>query len=172
MSQQLHPQTAVALGNLLHKLSGNNKTRQRTLELIKEVEPGYRLPADVQMEQFKAQTKAERDAERRAEAEERNKRKRTSDRKKLAEEYGEDYIKAIEEGPLKKYPHLDYDDAIKLHRADEIPTAVTGSLPERFRQGQIWEFPGDQSFLNNPAKAAQDVAYSMIDGFRAGRGHK
>lgn len=166
----LHPQTAVALGNLLHKLSGNAKTRQKTLELIKEVEPGYKLPADVEIAHLRAELAAERAKEKRDEQVARATSNRAKHRKELVEQYGEDEVKKIEEGVLKKYPHLDIRDAAKLHAADTQPATPRGRESVS-RHGQLWEYPvpegiTPQAFIANPEKAAQDVAYSIIDGFR------
>lgn len=169
MMAQLHPETAAALGNLLHKLSGNAKTRQKTLELIKEVEPGYKLPADVEIAHLRAELAAERAKEKQENQVANAQRRRSQQRNKLVEQYGEDEVKRIEEGVLKKYPHLDLEDAAKLHAADTQP--ATPRSESTSRHGQLWEYPvpegvTPQAFIANPEKTAQDVAYSIIDGFR------
>ena len=170
----IHPQTAMSLGLLLQRMSGNPKTRQKTLELVKELDPGYRLPADVQMEQFKAEQKAERDKEKAESNAAAAAQRRANGRKRMVDTHGEEIVKAIEEGPLKKYPQLSWDDAAKIY-ASENRDIVTpnGPRPERTRHGQLWELPVPEgltaeTFLANPEKAAQDVAYSMLDHFRAG----
>jgi hypothetical protein len=171
----LHPQTQMALGTLLQRLAGNPKTRQTTLQMVKELDPSYRLPADVQMEQFKAEQKKERAEEKaKADAEARAAR-RANGRKRMVDAYGEDTVKAIEEGPLKKYTNLSWDDAAKIYQQENRDTITPNGQPkpERFRHGQLWELPVPEgstaeAFLANPEKVAQDTAYSMLDHFRAG----
>ena len=165
----LHPQTAAALGHLLHKLAGNPKTRSRTLGMIKELEPGYRLPGDIAVDNLRSEIKAELQKEKQTEAENRAKNQRTRQRKGLVDELGEDVVKAIEEGPLKKYPHLTYEDAAKLYRADDGPAMVNSTRPEHQKAGRIWEFPDLPGLMANPEKAAMDAAYSVIDELRAGK---
>ena len=170
----LDPKTAMQLGVLMQRMAGNPKTRQRTLEMLKELDPNYRLPGDVQITALENKLKAERAAEKQAEQQERVKANRTRARAKLVEAHGEDYVKGIEEGPLKKYPHISYDDAAKLYAADTEPLRPNGNRPEPARHGQIWEYPvpegaSDAAFMANPEKVAADVAYSMIDGFRSGK---
>jgi len=169
MTQQLHPQTAVALGNILHKLAGNPKTRAQTLGLVQQIEPGYRLPGDVAVQNLRAEIKADLEKEKRTEQENRAKNRRANARKKLVDELGEDVVKAIEEGPLKKYPHLDYDDAAKLHRAEDGPVQANSSRPDMQRSGRIWEFPDLPGLMANPEKAALDAAYGVIDELRGKR---
>ena len=170
----IHPQTAMSLGLLLQRMSGNPKTRQKTLELVKELDPGYRLPADVQMEQFKAEQKAEREKEKAESNAAAAAQRRANGRKRMVDTHGEEIVKAIEAGPLKKYQNLSWDDAAKIY-ASENRDIITpnGPRPERTRHGQLWELPVPEgstaeAFLSNPEKVAQDVAYSMLDHFRAG----
>jgi hypothetical protein len=168
MTANLHPQTAAALGQLLHKLAGNPKTRARTLGMIKELEPGYRLPGDIAVDNLRAEIKADLQKERDTENQNRAKNRRAKQRKDLVDELGEDVVKAIEDGPLKKYPHIDYTDAAKLYRSEDGP-AMVGHRPETQKAGRIWEFPDLPGLMANPEKAAMDAAYSVIDELRAGK---
>jgi hypothetical protein len=168
----MHPQTAVAMGNLLQRLAGNPKTRQKQLELVRELDPSYRLPGDVQINQLENKLRAEHQAEKQKEAQERWQRNRGQARRRLVESHGEDTVKEIEEKILKKYPHLTYDDAAKLHAAEDRPVTPTNKQPQA-RHGQIWEFPVPdgmpaEQFLKNVDKAAIDTAHSVIDRIRAG----
>ena len=170
----IHPTTAMLLGLLMQRMAGNPKTRQRTLEMVKEIDPNYRLPGDVQITQLENKLKAEREQEKQDDRVARAKNRRDTQRKKLVDAHGEDYVKGIEEGPLKKYPHLDFDDAAKLYAADSEPLAPTGNRPDQMRHGQIWEYPVPEgadaaAFMADPSKVAANVAYSMIDSFRAGK---
>lgn len=161
---QMHPATAQALAVLTQRIAGNPKTRDRLLNLVKEVDPSYRLPGDVEVRALKAELKAERDEEKRKEAEERAINRRKSQRSKLVQTHGEEVVKQIEEGILKKYPHLEYEDAAKLHAADKDPVRPTGH--REIKPGKIWEFPTLPGLLENPEKAAADAAYAVIDELR------
>src|SRR5215469_14084680 len=145
--------TAVQMGNLLHKLS-RGKNRRAQLGLIQSEEPGYRMPSDVAVADLEQKMRKEREDEKKKDQEERAKSRRARDRAALVSELGEDVVKQIDEGPLKKYPHLDYKDAAVLLRGENSPVSPSGRPPDRFRHGQIWEFPDLPGLLNDPAKSA------------------
>jgi hypothetical protein len=161
----LHPQTAIAMGNLLHRLAGNPATRAQTLADIKKLDPSYRLPADVEIAALKQELATKAETDKKAEQQQRYQNRRANARKKLVDSHGEDVVKQIEETTLKKYPHIELEDAAKLYAADNGPvTPSTNQKPPR--HGQYWEFPDIPGLLTNPDKAASDMAYSMIDEFR------
>lgn len=160
----LHPQTAQALATLTQRIAGNPKTRDRLLNLVKEVDPNYRLPGDVEVKNLKAELQAERAKEKQEEANQRAANRRKNARSKLVQTHGEEVVKEIEEGVLKKYPHLDYEDAAKLHAADKDPVRPTGHRD--IKPGKIWEFPTLPGLIENPEKAAADAAYAVIDELR------
>jgi hypothetical protein len=163
----LHPQTAIAMGNLLHRLAGNPATRAQTLADIKKLDPSYRLPADVEIASLRQELAAKDTQNKREEETRRAQNRRNNQRKKLVDSHGEDIVKQIEEVTLKKYPHLDLEDAAKLYAADNGPVmAPTGSNQKPARHGQYWEFPDIPGLLSNPDKAASDMAYSIIDDLR------
>lgn len=162
-------QTLIELGQLALKLAGNEKTRRRFLAQVKEVDPNYRPPADVQLADFKDQTKREREEEKiRAQAE-RDQEKHARAREKLIEsgKYTEDQVKEIEEKVMNRYGLRDYDAATKLYAADLAPQRPSNA--QKMRHGQIWEFPDLPGLLQDPAKAASDAAYSVIDELRGNR---
>jgi hypothetical protein len=166
----MHPQTAMTLGVLLQRLSGNPKTRQRTIELIKEIDPGYRLPADVAVADLERRLRAEAAQTRQTEHQQRQKNRMAKDRKALVETHGEDVVKDIEEKILKAKPNLTYQEAAVLHAAKDGPALPPSREPlPKFRHGQTWEFPDLPGLMQNPDKAATDMAYSMIDAFHAGQ---
>jgi hypothetical protein len=162
----LHPQTAAAMGNLLHRLAGNPKTRAQTLGLIKEIDPSYRLPGDVEIANLRKELADKSEADKRAEQQQRAQNRRANQRKKLVDSHGEDVVKQIEEVTLKKYPHIDLEDAAKIYAADNGPVMAPSNSNKPARHGQYWEFPDIPGLLSNPDKAASDMAYSMIDEFR------
>jgi hypothetical protein len=162
----LHPQTAVAMGNLLHKLAGHPKTRAQVLSMVKEVEPGYRLPADVSVAEMEKRIRADLAKEKDEERKQRSAQARARQRAKLVETHGEDAVKEIEEKIVKKYPNIDLDDAAKIYAMEDGPARPSPSRPEASRHGQIWEFPDIPGLLQNPDKAAQNAAYAVIDELR------
>lgn len=166
----MHPQTAAAMGQLLHRLAGNPKTRAQTLGLIKEIDPSYRLPADVSIDNLKRDLAAKFENDKRAEQQQRYQNRRANQRRKLVESHGEDVVKQIEEVTLKKYPHMELEDAAKLYAADNGPVMAPSNSGKPARHGQYWEFPDIPGLLSNPDKAASDMAYSMIDEFRGRAG--
>ncbi len=68
---------------------------------------------------------------------------------------------------MKRYGLNDYEAASKLYAADLAPQRPSNA--NKMRHGQIWEFPNLPGLLQNPDKAANDAAYSIIDEMRAGR---
>lgn len=163
----MHPQTAIAMGQLMQRLAGNPKTRARALALVKEVDPTYRLPADVAVADLEARLRAEREQEKQNSTKAQREARYKAQRGELVKVYGEDGVKAIEDGVLKKYPHLELEDAAKLYAADTSPATPRGDKrADQFRHGQHWEFPSIPGLLENPDKAATDMAYAVIDEFR------
>ena len=163
------PKTVSDMATLLLKLSGNPKTRRKQLELVKEMDPNFRLPADIQVESLKEDLKKEaEEAKIRAQAE-KYQRQSKSQRQALLDSgrYNEEQVKEIEEKVMKKYRLGDYEAASKLYAADIAPAKPSNR--EKMRHGQIWEFPDIPGLLQNPDKAATDAAYSIIDELNAGR---
>ena len=161
-------QTEKDLAALMLKLSGNPKTRRKQLAMIREVDPNYRIPADVQLEEYKEQVKREREEEKiRAQAE-KSQERQTGQRQGLIEsgKYTEEQVKEIE-GVMRKYGLGDYDAGAKLYAADMTPAKASNA--NRPRHGQIWEFPDLPGLLQNPEKAATDAAYAVLDEMRSGR---
>lgn len=162
-------QTLMELGQLALKLAGNPKTRKNFLKDVQAVDPNYRPPADVQLEEFKAEIKKDQEErEIRAQAA-RQQNFRSNQRAKLISsgKYTEDQVKEIETAVMKKYGLADYEAAAKLYAADVAPAKPSNR--EKFRHGQIWEFPNLPGLLQNPEKAASDAAYAIIDELRQGR---
>jgi len=169
-NQPLHPQTAGELADLMMKLSGNPKTRQRLLSMVKEVQPNYRAPADVQLAEFKEQTRIEREKERADWQKQQLANARAKQRNHLIESgrYDEQQVKEIEEKVMKHYGLGDYEAAAKIYASDTAPAKPReGDL--KYRHGKIWEFPDLPGLMQNPEKAALDAAYSVIDELRAGK---
>ncbi len=163
------PATLQKLGELAMRLAGNPQTRPDFLKQMAKVDPSYRLPADVQFEDFKAQFKKEQEEKEIRTKAEQAQRNARNQRNKLINsgKYTEDQVKEIETGVMKKYGLNDYEAAAKVYAADIAPSKPSNR--DKMRHGQIWEFPNLPGLLNNPEKAASDAAYAIIDEFRAGR---
>lgn len=165
----LDAKTTADMATLLMKLSGNPKTRRKQLELVKELDPNYRLPADVQIASLKEDLTKDREEEKIRTRAENYQRQSQAQRKALIDSgrYTEEQVKEMEEKVMKRYRLGDYEAASKLYAADIEPARP--SSRDRARHGQIWEFPDIPGLLQNPDKAATDAAYSIIDEMRSGR---
>ena len=162
-------QTEHELAQLALKLAGNPKTRRQFLAQVKQVDPNYRPPADVQLEDFKQEVKREREEEKMRAAGEAEQRRLTDQRQKLLDggKYTPEQVAEIENTVMKKYGLRDYEAGAKLYAADLAPSRPSNA--NKMRHGQIWEFPNIPGLLQNPDKAASDAAYAVIDELRAGR---
>jgi len=163
------PKTLHDLGVLALKIAGNPKTRREFLKQVKAVDPNYRPPADVQLQDFKDDLKKEREEEKIRERAEGYQRQAAAQRQSLIESgrYTEEQVVEMEEKVMKKYRLGDYEAASKLYAADIAPARPSNR--DKMRHGQIWEFPDLPGLLQNPEKAASDAAYAVIDELRAGR---
>lgn len=168
MPAAISTQTEKDLAQLLLKLSGNPKTRRHTLAMIKAVDPNYRIPADVQLEEYKAQVAREKENDKITAQAEKSRERQQGQRQGLIQsgKYTEDQVKEIE-GVMSKYGLGDYEAGAKLYAADMAPAKASNR--DRPRHGQIWEFPDLPGLLQNPEKAANDAAYAVLDEMRAGR---
>lgn len=168
MPAAISTQTEKDLAALLLKLSGNPKTRLHTLRMIKAIDPNYRIPADVQLEEYKAQVARDKENDKIKAQAEKSREKQTTQREGLitSGKYNEDQVKEIET-VMTKYGLGDYEAGAKLYAADMAPARASNK--DRPRHGQIWEFPDLPGLLQNPEKAATDAAYAVLDEMRAGR---
>jgi hypothetical protein len=165
----VNQQTLMELGALAMKVAGHPKTRRQFLGQVKQVDPNYRLPADVQLEDFKEQQAREREEEKIRAKAERDERRRTEQRQKLIDSgrYTEEQVGEIEEKVMKKFGLNDFEAGAKLYAADLKPQNPTNTNQQR--HGRIWEFPNLPGLLENPDKAANDAAYAVIDELRGAR---
>jgi hypothetical protein len=168
----LSPQMSAELGDLLHELSHNKKTRRRIAEAIKEISPESPHAAafadieqDDKFEKFK-QEQEERDLkQQRDEVLARMNKQRsgllTGGPDGSGRKYSEDDVKKIEDLMAKKGMH-DYDDGATLYAASLPPVEPgEGGVPP-VAHGQRWEIPNLKEYAANPAKAANDRAHQVI----------
>ena len=157
-------QQAVGIVKLAMQMAGNEKTRDTFFNAARTVDPSIRLPADVQLRQFKAATVKEREEEKIRVAAEKAQEKQQSAREKLADRFTEEQIAEIEKGVMQKYGIADYEAAAKVYGADLKPAKADA----RPRRTSTWEMPYFEEFAKAPAKVANDIAYDMIDRANAG----
>lgn len=153
------PQQATGIVQLAMKMAGNPKTRAHFFATAQAVDPSIRLPADVQLAQFKHESKREREEDKiRAQAE-RLQEQQSAARAKLRRKYNEEQVKEIEEKVMQKYGISDYEAAAKVYGSDLKPAKVDN----RPRRSSTWELPNFETFSKDPSRAAQEMAYDLID---------
>ena len=159
-------QQANGIIKLAMQMAGNPKTRDQFFETAHAADPSIRLPADVQLRQFKQENKREREEDKIRAAAEREQEKTSSAREKLiaSGRFTEDQVKEIETGVMAKFGISDYEAASKVYGADLKPAKADN----RPRASSRWEMPQFEQFAKDPAKVANDIAYDLIDKARAG----
>lgn len=156
---------------LMEKIKSDPRARKDFVKLAKSVEPNWQIPADVAVEELEqkvesrlAEIELKRQTERsNAELE----RKRAA----LAERYGADAVKSIEDGIMTKYGIADYELAGRVYAAEQPPPDRERRDHEVARHGATWEMPQINlaEYMANPKKAALNEAYRVIDEFKARR---
>jgi lipopolysaccharide export LptBFGC system permease protein LptF len=157
------PQQANGILKLAMQMAGNPKTRAQFFHTAQQADPSIRLPADVQLQQFKQQHVREREEEKIRTAAEKAQETQAAARKRLEKKYTEEQIAEIE-AVAQKYGISDYEAAAKVYGADLKP-AKPDSRP---RKSSTWDLPEFDKFAKDPSRAAQDAAYDLIDRFNAG----
>jgi hypothetical protein len=160
LDQRYSPATLQELGKMMIRLSGNSKTRKTTLKNVKELDPSFRLPSDVEMEDFRAEQQA-KDEARKIEDESRKALERQeAQRRDLLAKYSEEQVKEIETNVMQKYGLSDYEAGAKLYAADFKPAQPSGSMSS---SGAVWTLPDLPGLLDDPVKAARQEAERAID---------
>lgn len=170
MAEEYSQETLVELGKLALKMSRNKETRRDFLKTVKKVAPDYQLPGDQQVEDLRlelAEKKQKEDDDRRsAEITARLEAQRAQ----LAEgtlipgkKFTPEQIKEIEDKVMPKYGISDYEGAAKIYLGDFKPP------PQPSGRTGTWTFPDVPGLFDNPAKAATDAAYQVIDELQRGR---
>jgi hypothetical protein len=156
-------QQAHGILKLAMQMAGNPKTREQFFHTARQADPSIRLPADVQLAQFKRENVRERQEEKIRTEAEKAQEQQTAARKRLSKKYTEEQIVEIE-AVAQKYGISDYDAAAKVYGSDLKP-AKADSRP---RRSSTWDLPEFEKYAKEPARAAQDAAYDLIDRFNAG----
>ncbi len=165
----LDPQTAQALGELMHKLAHNPKSRKAVAKLVKEVDPDRAAAfTDIEIEDKIEALRTDwdnRELERTKDETTRRLAKQRADL--LGKGYTEDQIKEIEEKVMPKYGMSDYEAAAILWSHENPPSRP--SPAEKRHNGTHWEFPMFEQYSTDAKKASLDRAYETIDELHSAR---
>jgi hypothetical protein len=167
----LDPSIAAELGDLLHELSQDKKTRKKVAEAIKALHPDSPYAAqftDVEQEdRFEAFQREQEDKAIK------NQQKAVLDamnakRHRLIEgadgrKFSEDQVKEIE-ALMQARGIVDYDDGAVLYSASKPPDSPQPGkdIP---MHGTTWEFPEWGKFGADPVKASREIAAQTIGEF-------
>lgn len=163
MPDEYDAATLAELGKLALKVANNPKTRRQFLKAVKEVEPDRRFP-DQDVEDLREEVRAELDNERQERERERLAERLEAQRQGLLGRFTEEQIQDIEKTVMPKYGISDYEAAAKIYGADLAPALPTH---QQSRPGANWELPNFEGLHKDPAKAARDMAYKVIDEMRS-----
>lgn len=166
--------TAAELGDLLHELTHDKKSRKIIADAIRKVKPDSPHAAaftdvevDDKFESFRAEQEA-KDLKRQQDAivERMNRHRQallTGGPDGTGRKYGEDDLKKIE-SLMSAKGLTDYDDGATLYAAT-LPPVDPHPPSEIPQHGATWEFPEWSKFGADPNKAARDTAHTVITEF-------
>jgi hypothetical protein len=166
--------TAAELGDLLHELTHDKKTRTAIGKIIKQAKPDSPHAAafaDVEIEDRFEAFKAEQEKKDLERQQQDMLRQMNAKRAALlvggpdgqGRKYSEEDLKKIED-LMQKKGIADYDDGATLYAAT-LPPVDPSPPSEIAPHGATWEFPEFAKFADNPAKAARDTAHQIIGEF-------
>jgi hypothetical protein len=168
-------QTAAELGDLLHELTHDKKTRKIIAKAIKDAKPDSPHAAafsDVDVEDRFETFKREQEEAAIKRQQEDIMRRMNERRAALltggpdgnGRKYAEDDVKKIED-LMQKKGLTDYDDGATLYAATLPPVDPKPGAEIPAQHGSTWEFPEWAEYAANPNKAARDGAYQDIAEF-------
>lgn len=168
-------QTAAELGDLLHELTHDKKSRKIIADAIKKVKPDSPHAAaftDVDVEdRFETFRKEQEDKE--IERQQAAVVRRMNERRTAlltggpdgsGRKYAEDDITKIE-ALMQKKGITDYDDGATLYAATLPPVDPQPGQDIPNAHGATWEFPEWSKFGADPVKASRDTAHTVITEF-------
>ena len=167
----LDPALAAELGDLLHELSTDKKTRKTIAKAIKEKYPDSPYAAQfVDVEQEERQEAFERKQEEVALKRQQDAmvEQMNAKRKRLLEgtdgrKFTEDQVKEIE-AMMQSRGIVDYDDGAIIYAAKQPPENPQPT-PAQAVHGTTWEFPEWGKFGKDPVKASREIAGNVITEF-------
>jgi len=167
--------TAAALGDLLHELSQDKRTRKLIAKAIKDVKPDSpdaQAFADVDVEDRFESFRAEQEQKELKRAQDAMLAQMNAKRSALltggpdgaGRKYGEDDVKKIEE-MMQRKGITDYEDGATLYAATLPPIDPRPGDDMPAQHGATWEFPEWGKFGTDPVKASRDTAHTVITEF-------
>lgn len=162
-------ETKQELGKLMLKMSRNKQLRRPLLKMVQSIDQNYTLPGDQQVEDLRQELAHEREKNRISAASNEVKAKLEQQRagllsgSLLGRKYDDAQVADIEK-VMTKYGIGDYEAGAKIYQTEarpERPTNKPGS--------PSWTFPDLPGLMDDPARAARDAAYGVIDELRGGR---
>jgi hypothetical protein len=171
----LDPAVAAELGDLLHELSQDPKTRKQIAKAIKAAKPDSphaRAFVDVDTEDAIDQLRRENEERETKRQQDSIVERMNTQRSRLltggddgaGRKYGEDDVKAIE-ALMQRKGIVDYDDGATLYAATLPPTDPRPGRDIPEQHGTTWEFPEWAKYGADPVKASRDTAHQVITEF-------
>ena len=167
----LDPALAAELGDLLHELSTDKKTRKIIAKAIREKHPDspyaqqfVDVDQEEKFEEFKR--KQEEDALKRQHdvmVETMNAKRRRLLDGTDGRKFSEDQVKEIET-LMQSRGIVDYDDGAIIYAAKQPPDNPQPT-PAQAVHGTTWEFPEWGKFGKDPVKASREIAGNVITEF-------
>jgi hypothetical protein len=165
--QRYSPAVLIELGKKYLTVAGDKRTRAAVLKAQKTVDPTFRMPGDIEMNDIRAELAA-KEQEREFKAAQAATLSRIEAQKaKLAEKYSADQIAEIETKVMQKYGISDYEAGAKLYAADFAPARPSGA--DIIGHGATWTFPQLPGLMEDPVRAAREAAVGVIDEINRGR---
>jgi hypothetical protein len=167
--------TAAELGDLLHELSQDPRTRKQIAKALKAAKPDSphaKAFADIDTEDKFEEFKREQEAKELKAAQDAQLARMNRQRERLltggevgaGPKYAEDDVKKIE-ALMQQKGIVDYEDGRVLYAATLPPADPRPGRDLPDVHGSTWEFPEWAKFGPNPNQAARDTAHSMITEF-------
>lgn len=169
--------TAAELGDLLHELTHDKKTRGKLGRIIREAKPDSPHAAaftDVEVEDKFEELQRKRDEDEIKRQQDAIVVRMNTQRQRLltggedgaGPKYDEDTIKKIE-SLMEKKGITDYEDGAVLFAATQPP--ITKPNADAPKHGSTWEFPEWAAFKDDPKRTSYKIAEQVIDEFQQRR---
>lgn len=167
----LDPTLAAELGDLLHELSQDKKTRKIIAKAIKEKHPDSSYAAqfvDVEQEDKFEEFKRQQEEDRVKQQQAAMLKAMNAKRARLIEgadgrKFTEDQVKEIE-ALMQQKGIVDYEDGAVIYAAKQPPENPQPNKDQQIH-GSTWEFPEWGKFGADPVKASREVAANVITEF-------
>jgi hypothetical protein len=163
---QFDAQTLIELGRLAAQIGNNPKTRRTFMKALKEIDPDrYARFPDQKLEDKLEELDQARETEKIEREAEKLQVRRQAQRDSLAHRYSEEDIGKIE-ALMQANGLVDYEVGAKIYAADTRPASPNAEIP---RPSATWTLPTFEGLAKDPANAARNHAYAVIDELRKQR---